>query len=282
MNADSIQLITNNYDKLTQNERIVADYILTHFNSAIQMSVHEIAQKTKVSVATPVRLAQHIGFDGYKDFRIYLASHQPEHEELILDIKQASNSVVESVEKALLSEIDSINLTLKELDYSKFIDAADKMKSANQILFFGLGTSQLVCRDAMYKFQRAGKIVCCADDISVSAALLSRFSKNDIVIGISHSGKTKNTCDILKLAKELGVYSVAITTFPGSDICRHADNIIYTQTRESPLHKIALTSRISQLATMDALFMTYFTMDYENCKNNIDKVSSNLQMIWEK
>lgn len=282
MNEDSIQIITNNYGKLTKNERIVADYIMTHFNSAIQMSVHELATMSGVSVATPVRLAQHMGFDGYKEFRLYLATHQPEHEDLILDIKQASNSVTDAVEKALGSEIDSIRLTLKELDYTKFIGISQKIKNANQILFFGMGTSYLVCSDAVYKFQRVGKIVRCTDDITEAAVILSAMDSSDLVIGISHSGETKNTCDVLKLAKELGVYSVAVTTFPGSAICRGADVILNTQTRESPLHKIALTSRISQLATIDALFMTYFTSDYEKCKKNIDAVSANLQKIWKK
>ena len=280
MNGDSIQIITNNYGKLTKNEQLVANYIMTHFSNAIQMSVHEIARECAVSVATPVRLAQHMGFDGYKEFRLYLASHQPEHEDLILDIKQTSGSVIDSVEKALGSEIDTIRLTLKELDYSKLSTIADQIKIAEKILFFGMGTSYLVCSDAMHKFQRVGKTVHCCDDITKAAVLLSSMSKTDMVVCISHSGETKNTCDIIRLAKDMGIYTVAVTTFPGSSVCKTADIVLHTQTRESPLHKFALTSRISQLATTDALFMAYFTSDYDNCRQNIDKLSETLNKLW--
>jgi len=282
LHEDSIQLITKNYGKLTKNEQILADYILTHFDDVIHMSVQELASRSGVSAATPVRLAQHMGFDGYKEFRIYLAAHQPEHEKLIFESEHPSDSVTDAVEKALISESDSIRLTLKEIDYSKLTLISEKIKSASQLLFFGLGTSYLVCEDAKYKFQRAGKVIRCTDDIYEAAAMLSSFDGTSIVIGISHSGETQSTCEVLRLARERGICTVAATTFPGSTICDIADHVLYTQTRESPLHKIALTSRISQLATMDALFMAYFTLDYETCRRNMDSVSGNIRTIRQK
>lgn len=279
MHEDSIQLLTKNYGKLTKHEQLVADYILAHFEDAIQMSVQELAKNSGVSAATPIRFAQHLGFDGYREFRIYLAAHQPEQDNLIYDIKQAPNSVTDAVERALHSEVDSIHLTLKELDYTKLIAICNKLKAASQILFFGTGTSYLVCSDAQYKFQRVGKVIRCTNDIYEAAAMLAGFSQDDIVIAISHSGETSATCEVIKLAKELRIYTVAATTFPDSTICNYADQILHTQTRESPLHKIALTSRISQLATMDALFMAYFTSNYEVCRTYIDQVSANTQLI---
>ena len=279
MQKDSIQFITDNYGKLTKNEKLVADYILTHFSSAIGMSVHELSETVNVSAATPVRFAQHMGFNGYKELRLFLATHQAEHEDLILDIRQASGSLSDSVEKALSSEIEAIKLTLKELDYPKFTDIAKKIVDAKQILLFGMRTSYLVCCDFMYKLQRTGKVVHCTDNPSDAAVFLSGFNSTDMVIGFSHSGETSTTCDVLALAKDLGIYTVAATTFSESTICNFADQVLHTQTRESPLHKIALTSRISQLATADALFMTYFSLDYDNCMNNLNKVSTNISRI---
>ena len=96
---------------------------------------------------------------------------------------------------------------------------------------------------------------------------------------MSHSGETKSVCKILEIASQSGVFPVCVTTFPGSSVCKSAKLIIYTQTRESPLHKIALTSRISQLATMDALFMTYFTLNQNECLKKLDMVSDNLKKL---
>ena len=275
MNSDSVQIITKNYGKLTKNEKTVADYIFTHFDDAIGMSVHELAQSCSVSSATPVRLAQHLGFDGYREFRLYLVAHRPEHEDIILDIKETKGLFRESVEKLLNSEIDSIRLTMKEFDYTVGCDIAEKIKNANRILFFGLGSSYLVCQDCANKFQRVGKTVHHSNDITMSAVMLSAFGPSDIVFGISHSGETPDTAKILSLASKLGIFCVAVTTFADSTVCENADKIIYTQTRESPLHRISLSSRIGQLASMDSLFMTYFSLDYENCIRYIEAAVEN-------
>ena len=69
----------------------------------------------------------------------------------------------------------------------------------------------------------------------------------------------------------MGITTVAVTTFSNSNICKTADYTLLTQTRESPLHKIAITSRVSQFAMMDSLFMAYLTINYDKCINNLEK-----------
>jgi len=279
MTADVIQFITGHYGSLTESEKKVADYLITHFNDAIIMSVHELSEKVGVSVATPVRLAQRMGFKGYKDFRLSLAQRKPAHEDLILDIKQTTNSVSDTVEKVISAEIETLKLTLKEIDSSVLQEIALKIKDAKQLIFFGSGTSKLVCSDVAIKFKRAGKLTHCTDDLYSAAGTLSGFSKKDIVFVCSHSGENESACKLIKLAEKLGLYKVAITTFSESTISKNADKVLFTQTRESPLHKISLTSRISQLAMMDALFMSYLSVDYKSCEKNFDSVSENLKSI---
>ena len=77
MTQDSIQFLMDHYGDLTKNEKLAVDYIITHFHQAIRMSVYELAQISGVSTATLVRLSQHMGFAGYKEFRLFLAQgHQ--------------------------------------------------------------------------------------------------------------------------------------------------------------------------------------------------------------
>lgn len=279
MKEDIIQFITSHYGDLTDAEKQVADYLINHFNNAIQMSVQALSKNAGVSPATPVRLAQKMGFNGYKDFRLSLAQRITHHEDLILDMNQTTNSVSESVEKVLSAEIESLKLTLNNIDMAALQEISERIKKANQILFFGAGTSQLVCSDSAIKFKRAGKLTYSTDDVYSAAVTLSNFTEKDIVICVSHSGETESACKLLTLANKLNLYKIAITTFDKSSLCKYADKILYTQTRESPLHKIALTSRVSQLAMMDALFMAYLSTDYSNCENSFNTVSENLKSI---
>ena len=279
MKKDSVQIITTHYGKLTYSEKKVADYIVTHLSDAVRMSVNEIASASGVSAATPVRLAKHMGFEGFSDLKLYIASHASPEEDIILDMTSTSDTVAQAVEKALIAETESIKMTLKELEYSKITYVSERIKNAEKILFFGIGSSHLVCLDASHKYERVGKTVFCSDDAYKASVLLGNFSENDIVICVSHSGETKSVCKILEISAQLGVFSVCVTTFPGSSVCKSAEIVLYTQTRESPLHKIALTSRISQLATMDALFMTYFTLNQQECLKKLETVSNTLKQL---
>jgi glucosamine--fructose-6-phosphate aminotransferase (isomerizing) len=53
---------------------------------------------------------------------------------------------------------------------------------------------------------------------------------NTLVIGISQSGETRDTIQAMKLAKELGARTVAITNQMGSQITREADSFLLTRT----------------------------------------------------
>jgi glucosamine--fructose-6-phosphate aminotransferase (isomerizing) len=54
--------------------------------------------------------------------------------------------------------------------------------------------------------------------------------KGTLVIGISQSGETRDTIQAMKLAREKGARTVAITNMMGSQITREVDSVLYTRT----------------------------------------------------
>jgi glucosamine--fructose-6-phosphate aminotransferase (isomerizing) len=54
-------------------------------------------------------------------------------------------------------------------------------------------------------------------------------SKDTLVIGISQSGETRDTVNAIKLAKERGARTLAITNLMGTQITREADSVLYTR-----------------------------------------------------
>lgn len=279
MIQDAISHITNNYSNLTDIEKKLADYILLNYSDAVKMNVQEIAEKASVSSATVIRFAKHMGFDGYTAFRLFLAQRRPDHEDFILDLKKNRGTVQQQVDKVINASIEAIRLTAYEMDYDILEKSAVAVKTANRILFFGTGSSHIVCSDAAHKFQRLGKHAISLCDTHMAIVNLNSFEKTDLVIGISHSGENAEVCKILNSAKSSGICTIAITTFAGSPVCRSADYILYTKTRESPVHKIAFTSRISQFAAIDSLVMAYILKDYDKCMQNIDRLSKQLKNI---
>ena len=55
------------------------------------------------------------------------------------------------------------------------------------------------------------------------------LSKDTLVIGISQSGETRDTVNAMKLARESGARTLAITNLMGTQITREADAVLYTR-----------------------------------------------------
>ena len=279
MSQDAIAYITDKYIKLTSVERRLADYVISHYDESLSLSVQALAEKSKVSAAAVIRFAQQMGFEGYKELRLFLATNRPEHEDVIVDLKKERGTVETKVSKVINADIEAMKLTLENLDFKVLEDVAMAIKKAKQIVFFGTGTSFLVCNDTSLKVQRLGKISNCYSDLHSITVALSNMSDNDMLIAVSHSGQNKDTCKAVEIANKCGIKTLAVTTFSESSISGLADYVLLTKTRESPLHKIAITSRISQFAVMDALIMAIMVTDYDNCISHIESLSENLKHI---
>jgi glucosamine--fructose-6-phosphate aminotransferase (isomerizing) len=55
------------------------------------------------------------------------------------------------------------------------------------------------------------------------------LSKDTLVIGISQSGESRDTINAIKLARELGARTLAITNLMGSQITRDAESVLFTR-----------------------------------------------------
>ena len=123
--------------------------------------------------------------------------------------------------------------------------AVDLMRLAYSITVVACGTSA----NAAQFFAYLAESVC---KIPVRVVLASEFRYFPtpglhLVIGVSQSGETADTLTALKLARELGAKTLAVTNVLGSSITRAADAVIYT--RAGPEISVAATkSFTSQIA----------------------------------
>ena len=277
MSQDAIAYITDKYIKLTNVERKIADYVILHYDESLSLSVQALAEKAEVSAATVIRFAQQMGFEGYKELRLFLATNRPEHEDVIVDLKKERGTVETQVSKVINANIEAMRLTGENLDYDILEKIALKIKDARQIILFGTGTSYIVCTDSALKFQRLGKIASAYCDLHSATVAIANMAENDVLIAVSHSGQNIDTCKAVEIAKNSGIKTLAVTTFSESKISIIADYVLLTKTRESPLHKIAISSRISQFAVMDSLLMACMVTDYSDSISHIDLLSKKIK-----
>jgi len=279
MMRDSIEFITSKFDTMTNSEKRVADFVIANLHDAVSMNVHEFSKRAEISVATTVRFCRKLGFKGYRDFCIQMAQNMNSQVDYVMDMHKSQDDLEDHVKRVLLAKAETIRSTLTGIDYALLSQVADKIGKCRHLLFVGMGTSHIVCQDAMMRFLRVGKEAACYYDSHTSIVAISHYGPEDIVIGISHSGTTQEVYEALRIAKERGATTIGITTYPAERIGDVSDIVLRTQTRESPLHKVAITSRDSQQAVIDALFIAHLHGDDGQALTNVLRVSNNITQM---
>jgi DNA-binding MurR/RpiR family transcriptional regulator len=84
-----------------------------------------------------------------------------------------------------------------------------------------------------------------------------------VALGISHSGQTRETIEMLAEAGSRGVTTIALTSFPGSPLAAFADIVLLTATQATTFRPDALSARHPQLVVLDLLYISVAQRTYE-------------------
>ena len=246
--------IKSEYESLPPSEKKVADYVLKNPEKIIYFSVSELASSVRVSDSTIIRFCKNVGFNGYQEFKLFVA------QDLVVPIENINEDIkldddLETITKKIsYSNKQAIEETMSMINLTTLQRAIDIITKAKKIEFYGVGASGITAYDAKYKFLRIGKNVDCYTDPHLQAMSAATLSRDDVVIGISHSGSTKDVVDSCKIAKESKAAVICITGHNSSPITKIADIKLLTATKERPLASGALRSKIAQLHILDLIF----------------------------
>ena len=239
------------YKSLGAAEKKIADWIAENPGKIISLSIVDLAEKCKCSEATIVRFSRKVGLEGYQDLKIALAS---ESKTTVSTSISADDTAIQMFDKACNEIYCSLELTKKALDPDALAVAADAICKAGKIALFGLGNSASVALDASHKFIRAGLNATACSDNHMQMIVASHLAEGDVAIGVSHSGSSKDIVEALKVAKEHGATTIAITNVGKSPIDKVSDVVLHTSSAETDYTILALNSRIAQLAIIDTLY----------------------------
>jgi glucosamine--fructose-6-phosphate aminotransferase (isomerizing) len=115
-------------------------------------------------------------------------------------------------------------LVLEGLDMS-----GHDVKELQRIVLVACGTAYHACVVGRYVIEEWARIPVEFDIASEWVYRNPVIDEHTLVIGISQSGETRDTIEALKLAREKGARTVAITNMMGSQITREVDSVLYTR-----------------------------------------------------
>jgi len=267
----SIIKIKSVYDTLSDSEKRIADYFYDHLEEIIHLSVTETAKATKTSEATVVRTCKKFGYEGFYDFKITAAQEIANPVKTIFEEAEEEDDCYTIFQKKVGNAISTLQYTARVLNKEQLEKAVAAILSANKIIVLGSGNSASVALDAAHKFMRAGLNSVAYSDAHMQIMASVNAAKGDVVMGISHSGSSKDVVDALRVAKKQKATTIAITNYNRSPITEISDITLHTASEETKYHIVALSSRIAQLTIVDTL---YITISLQNKKASLQKMSA--------
>ena len=260
--------------RFSSTERGVAERILAEPQLVVDLSIHELAQKTFSSPSTIVRMCSHTGFSGYKEFRravtFELARREQTRQSEQKDL-QRSDSLEQIIDKITYANILSLEETRDLMDVSILRAGAEVLRQARVIYLFGLGASLCAAKDAYLKFLRLNKLCVINEDWHSQLVQSCNATDQDAALVFSYSGVTTEVIECMRNLKKNGTPIIAITRCVSSPVSDLADYRLYTAANESLFRSGAMSSRMSQLNVVDILFTTLANADYERSLSQLSR-----------
>ena len=250
------------FNSLTKSEQKVALSILNDNEKVIYSSISDFAETCEVGDATVLRFCRKIGFKSYQSFKLELAKEIANADKGTADMKDNEILSADSFEtiarKTVNSNIAAIQETLSLLDLKEVGTVVELLVNSRKIAFFGAGSSQITAQDAAYKFLRIGFDISVYTDYHIQLMQASLLTPADVAVGISFSGSTKDTFEVLKAAKQAGAKVIIITHHAKSPITKLSDHVLLHGSKEGPYEGGLLSSKMAQLIVIDVLYNAVF------------------------
>lgn len=269
---DVFSLIRTNYNNLSPTQKHIADYILLNPEKVILYSISDLASACNTSETTIFRFLKKIGYESYQVFRIKVAQEVSENstKSIYGEIQPGDdvNTLKKKVIELTTDSINDLNNIVDEKQVSLFID---KAIYAKEIIFFGVGASNMIAGDAYHKFLQLGLNVKFCNDPHIMNMIATHCHKEDLIVAISHSGESREIKDAIYFAKENNATIAAITSYPHSALAQKSDIILLSSSRETEYRSDAMISRINQLVIIDLLYVSLVLRIGPKLVENINK-----------
>ena len=270
------------YCNLTVAERKVATYVIESPQEVTGLTVHQLAEKCEVASSAVIRFCKSIQLQGFAELKIELArelgSNREEKKSAVPSVEHESGTEG-VVRKVFGAGMQTLQDTLDMLDFSKVKQMSEVLVRARHIFLFGIGTSSTVVTDSQYRLSQLGLWATACTDILLMGVTAANLEEGDVVLAISHSGRTKAVVDAVRMAKKRGATVIAITSFTDSILYKESDLAATVFADEVTYPVEAVSARVAHICLVDSLAMLLATHNYDSFADHVKSRNDILEGI---
>lgn len=278
MEKDLFLRIKQQMTKMSKGHKLIANYILSHYDKAAFMTAQKLGKTVGVSESTVVRFASELDFDGYPALQRSLQDLMRNKLTAVQRIEVTSDHMTREdvLERVLTLDIEKIRKTLEETSKEDFNQAVDKIINCNTIYIIGARSAAPLASFLNYYFTMIFPHVKLIRNTTTSELLeqVMHIDEKDVIIGISFPRYSKQTAKMLEYASNSGANVIAITDSVDSPLAQYADNLLLARSDMASF----VDSLVAPLSLVNALIAAVSI-------SNVDKVSKSferLESIWEQ
>lgn len=279
--SDFLRRVHETYSSLRRSERKIADYLEKKSLERLDVSITEFARLLGVSEATVSRFCRTLGYRGFQDLKLSLAtdlSTAEEFQNTPVDIVETDPPAV--VGRKLSDTLsNSIVETQRILDTDRLGAAVDEITRARRVEFYGVGGASVVVSEANHLFLKAGINCVAYSDGYMQTVTASLLGEDCVALGVSHTGLSMHVVNALKIASDNGAVTIGITSNRESPLARASRICLCTppRNRDIPLYGDFMEARVSQLYIIDLLYLSIIFKLGDISKRNLKRSANALE-----
>ena len=155
MKQNLLQQMTARMPEFSKGQRLIAQYILNHYDRAAYMTASRLGSLVEVSESTVVRFANELGFAGYPEMQRALQELVRTNLTAAQRMEVADNLLNKNniLDKVLQADADKIRHTLDAIDREAFYNAVEKIVQARNIYILGVRSSAALAEFLTFNFR---------------------------------------------------------------------------------------------------------------------------------
>lgn len=259
-------LIKRKIANRTPIDKKISDYLVVADDGVLTMTITQLAHASGVSETSIYKYVKKLGFTGYGDFKINLASNAARRQNAEQGITVLTDIKPDDQPIDIAQKVVQYNVALLH-DFSDFIDA-DKlnktlglMYDAHSLTFIGQSGSSAIAFDSYHKFLRSKYPCNYIFDYHIQLSYATKLGPDDVVFLFSHSGVTKETIAVGEQLHKSGAKIITLTGSPASPLIQLSDVSFVLFTEEVAAKAESMSSKILYTTLTDILFLNLMFHD---------------------
>lgn len=273
---DLMRIIQQKFTRLSKGQKLIADYILKHYDKAAFMTAAKLGENVGISESTVVRFAIELGFEGYPDLQRTLQELVKTKLTAVQRLELTNDLVDEekTLKSVLKADMENIRTTMEKVNQAVFEEFVSAINDADRVYIIGLRSSSALAEFlGFYLNLILNNVTVLHHGMSDIYEQMLHINEEDVILGIGFPRYSIKTVEILDFAAQRGSRILSLTDSLLSPLASASDLSLIAQSNMASF----VDSLVAPMSLINAIIISVGLKRRESVADTFQK----LENIWQ-